>query len=114
MEKVAPNSKFVGHSTEIIRQSKIKGPLAVLIPVVVLQNVNIKSCVVCVKSDKYAFLVTIRPLGRGRGMRRSRVAYITYNIRREEAKLSILKLASVFHHLSSVGPKQLCALAHLG
>ena len=27
MEKVAPNSKFVGHSTEIIRQSKIKGPL---------------------------------------------------------------------------------------
>ena len=27
MEKVAPNSKFVGHSTEIIQQSKIKGPL---------------------------------------------------------------------------------------
>ena len=27
MEKLAPNSKFVGHSTEIIRQSKIKGPL---------------------------------------------------------------------------------------
>ena len=27
MEKVAPNSKFVGHSTLIIRQSKIKGPL---------------------------------------------------------------------------------------
>ena len=27
MEKVAPNSRFVGHSTEIIRQSKIKGPL---------------------------------------------------------------------------------------
>ena len=27
MEKVAPNSKFVGHSTEIIWQSKIKGPL---------------------------------------------------------------------------------------
>ena len=27
MEKVVPNSKFVGHSTEIIRQSKIKGPL---------------------------------------------------------------------------------------
>ena len=24
---MAPNSKFVGHSTEIIRQSKIKGPL---------------------------------------------------------------------------------------
>ena len=27
MEKVAPNSKFVGHSTEIIQQTKIKGPL---------------------------------------------------------------------------------------
>ena len=27
MENVAPNSKFVGHSTEIILQSKIKGPL---------------------------------------------------------------------------------------
>ena len=27
MAKVAPNSKFVRHSTEIIRQSKIKGPL---------------------------------------------------------------------------------------
>ena len=26
-KKVAPNSKFVWHSTEIIRQSKIKGPL---------------------------------------------------------------------------------------
>ena len=31
-----------------------------------------------------------------------------------KAKLRILKLASVFDHLSSVGPKQLCALAHLG
>ena len=26
MEKVVPNSKFVGHSTKIIGQSKIKGP----------------------------------------------------------------------------------------
>ena len=26
MEEVAPSSKFVGHSTEIIRQSKINGP----------------------------------------------------------------------------------------
>ena len=29
MEKVAPHSKFVGHSTEIIWQSKIKGPLKI-------------------------------------------------------------------------------------
>ena len=27
MEKVAPNLKFVWHSTEIIRQSKIRAPL---------------------------------------------------------------------------------------
>ena len=43
-----------------------------------------------------------------------KLSYIHYNIRREEAKQRILKLASVFHHLPSVGPKQLCALAHLG
>ena len=43
-----------------------------------------------------------------------KASYIHYNIRREGAKLRILKLASVFHHLPSVGPKQLCALAHLG
>ena len=30
-----------------------------------------------------------------------------------EAELCILELTSVFHHLSSVGPKQLCALANL-
>ena len=41
-------------------------------------------------------------------------SYILYDIRREEAKLRILKLASVFHHLPSVSPKQLCALAHIG
>ena len=28
MEKMAPNSKFIGHSTKIIWQSKIKGPLS--------------------------------------------------------------------------------------
>ena len=27
MEKVVPNSKFVGPSTEIIQHSKIKGPI---------------------------------------------------------------------------------------
>ena len=43
-----------------------------------------------------------------------KLSYTHYNIRREEAKIRILKLASVFHHLPSVGPKQLCALAHLG
>ena len=41
-------------------------------------------------------------------------SYTHYNIRREEAKLLVLKLASVFYHLPSVGPKQLYAFAHLG
>ena len=43
-----------------------------------------------------------------------KASYIHYDIRREEAKRRILKPASVFHYLPSVGPKQLCALAHLG
>ena len=45
---------------------------------------------------------------------KEKASYIHYDIKREEAKLRILKLASAFHHLPSVGPKQLCALAHLG
>ena len=32
---------------------------------------------------------------------------------RDEAELRILKLTSVFHHLPSVGPKQLCTLVPL-
>ena len=35
-------------------------------------------------------------------------------MRQGEAKLHILKLTQIFHHLPSVSPKQLCALAHLG
>ena len=45
---------------------------------------------------------------------KEKARYVHFDIRREEAKLLILKLASVFHHLPSFGPKQLCALAHLG
>ena len=41
-------------------------------------------------------------------------SYIQYIIRQGQAELQILELTSVFHHLPSVGPKQLCALAHLG
>ena len=36
-----------------------------------------------------------------------------YNLGRGQAKLHVLKLTSVFHHLPSVGPEQLCAIAHL-
>ena len=43
-----------------------------------------------------------------------KLSAVHYNIRRGEAKLRIFKLTSVFHYLTRVGPKQLCALAHLG
>ena len=43
-----------------------------------------------------------------------KLSYIHYEIRREEAKLRMIKLTSVFHHLPSFGPKQFCELAHLG
>ena len=35
-------------------------------------------------------------------------------MRQGKAKLHVLKPTSVFHHIPSVGPKQLCVLAHLG
>ena len=81
------------------------------IPAGVWQSVTNKSWLVCVKSEKYTFLVTTRPLG---SKDKEKARYIHFDIRREEAKLRILKLASVFHQLPSFGPKQLCALAHLG
>ena len=48
------------------------------------------------------------------GCGKAKPSYVQYIIRQGEAKLRILELTSVFHHLPSVGPKQLCALAHLG
>ena len=42
-----------------------------------------------------------------------KLSKIHYDIRGGEAKLRMLKLASVFHHLPSVSPKQLCASARL-
>ena len=58
-----------------------------------------------------------------------KLKYVHYNISRGEAELHcditllgkvkpsyvhILKLTSMFHHLPSIGPKQLCTLAHPG
>ena len=40
-----------------------------------------------------------------------KMTYIHYNIWLGEAKPRVFKLASVFLHLPSAGPKQLCALA---
>ena len=41
-------------------------------------------------------------------------SYAKYIIRQGAAKLHILELTSVFHHLPCVSPQKLCALAHLG
>ena len=43
-----------------------------------------------------------------------KLSYVHYIIRQGKVDLRILELTLVFHHLPSVGPKQLCALAHLG
>ena len=53
----------------------------------------------CFKIEKYAFSVTLRPLG---------------SMRWGEAELRISRPISLFCHLSSVGPNQQWALAHLG
>ena len=45
---------------------------------------------------------------------KEKASYIHYDFRREEAKLCTLKLASVFHQLPSVSPKQFRTWAHLG
>ena len=45
---------------------------------------------------------------------KAKLSYAQYIIRQGKAELHILELTLVFHHLPSVSPKQLCALAHLG
>ena len=45
---------------------------------------------------------------------KAKPSHSQYIIRQGEAELQILELASVFCHLPSVSPKQLCAFAHLG
>ena len=75
------------------------------------QNVTNRSFLVCVKSEKYALWVTLRPLGSIR-QGEPEIHAIRYCARRSRAAL--IKLTSVFHHFPSVGPKQLCALAYLG
>ena len=45
---------------------------------------------------------------------KAKMSYVKYIIRQGKAKLHILELSSLFHHLHSVGAKQLCAIAHLG
>ena len=44
---------------------------------------------------------------------KAKLSYVHYIIRQGKVKLRILEPTSVFHHLSSVSPKQLFALEHL-
>ena len=46
--------------------------------------------------------------------RKVKLSYVHYIIGQGGAELGILEVSSVFQFLPSVGPKQLCLLAHLG
>ena len=81
------------------------------IPAVVSQNVTNESCLVGVKSEKYVVWVTLRPLG---SMSQGEVKIHALQYSARQSRAAYIKLTLVFHHLPSVGPKQLCALAHLG
>ena len=73
------------------------------IPAVRSKNVTNKSCLVCVMSEKYASWIILRPQW--------------HQCRRGEAEVRMLDFKTIwseFHLLLRVGPKQLCALAHLG
>ena len=52
MEKVVPNSKFVGHSTEIIRQRKIKGPLVERLSTLIVKKITVL-LMVCTLHKKF-------------------------------------------------------------
>ena len=43
-----------------------------------------------------------------------KLSYVYYSSLQGESKLHKSKLISVFHHLHSLSPEQLCALAHQG
>ena len=74
----------------------------------------------CANSEKFVFWVLVGVTNPGSPSdpkdpwSEGKLSYINYNIRQDEIKLHKSKLHSVFHHLSSVGRKQLCVLAHLG
>ena len=51
------------HVCPSLRRQRMSCPVLNSIPAVVSQNVTNESYLVCVKSEKYAFLVKLRPLG---------------------------------------------------
>ena len=78
---------------------------------VVLQDITNESCLVCIKSEKYVFWVTIRPLG---SMKRdkSKLLKLQYQVVHSEATYN--STHSSVSSPPSVSPNQLCLLAHLG
>ena len=86
-------SVFMAVSVTVVRQFPV--PSHFTIHAVESQNVTNKSLLVSVKSEKYEFLVTLRPL---------------WSMTQGEAKLRILKLTTVNNHVPRVGPMH----AHLG
>ena len=66
---------------------------------------------VCILSEKYVVLVTLKPLG---STRQGKANLCTLQYHGDEAKLCTLKLTLEFHHLPCVSPKQLCEVVHLG
>ena len=97
-----------------------------LFPAVVSQNVTNKSCLACVKSEKYASWVTNRPQWDCCCRGEAKVRIINFKTTWSEfqmpsqtapAEVRILNFKttwSEFHHLPRFGPKQLWASAHLG
>ena len=124
------NNYFDFHVRLSIRPSvRFVGPFVrkfTSIPAEVLQKVTNKSCLVCVKSEKYASWVTLWPQWdrycRGKAKVRildfkttwsefQKVKSDCYQARQPRENF---KPKREFVHLPRVGPKQLCALAHLG
>ena len=66
------------------------------IPTIKSQIVNNKSCLLCVKSAKYVFRVTLKPV---ESMRPGKDKLCTIHYWQGKADLCILKLTSGFHHL---------------
>ena len=78
---------------------------------IVSQDVTNKSYLVCIRVKN---MHTMSPKDLLGLWGEEKPSYAHDNIRQGKAKLRLPKITSVFHHLPSIGPKQLFVLAHLG
>jgi len=67
------------------------------------QNATKRSLLVSVKSEKYAFWVTFRPIG---SMSQDKVKIHALQYSARQSWDAYIKFTPMFHHLPSVGPKQ--------